>query len=106
MCDNEAMKGRSGLSTVLDSLRDEMPELAERFNVSELAVFGSSALGQASAGSDIDILVKFKKKPGLLEFMALEQHLSDRLGRRVDLVMEGALRPRLRRKILDQAVAI
>ncbi len=106
MCDNGAMKERSELSTILTSLRDEMPELAERFGVSELAVFGSSVLGRASARSDIDILVKFKEPPGLLEFMALEQHLSDRLGRRVDLVMEGALRPRLRRKILNQAVAV
>ena len=100
------MKGQSELSDVLASLRDEMPELVKNFKVAELAVFGSSAVGRVSARSDIDLLVKFSESPGLLLFIALEQHLSDRLGRRVDLVMEGALKPRLRRRILDQAVGV
>ena len=46
---------------VLDVLREHKATLAQRFGVSELALFGSFARDQATDDSDVDILVRFDK---------------------------------------------
>jgi predicted nucleotidyltransferase len=49
-------------------------------------------------------LVDFDEYPGLLEFVGLEQALSESLGMKVDLVMKSGLKPRLGRRILQDVV--
>jgi predicted nucleotidyltransferase len=46
-------------------------ELA-RFKVKSLAIFGSVARGEASADSDVDLLVEFLEPVGLFEFVRRE----------------------------------
>ena len=55
-------------------------------------------------GSDIDILVEFKPeaKLSLLEFVRLENYLSDLLGNKVDLVEKSVLKPRIGKHILKE----
>lgn len=94
------------LDTYLGTLREHLPELRERFQVHSLEVFGSYVHHRASPESDLDILVTFDSTPGLLAFLALENHLSDLLGVRVDLVMRDALKPRIGERILAEAVPV
>jgi hypothetical protein len=56
--------------------------------------------------SDLDLLVTFSEPPGLIQFVALENHLSDLLGVQVDLVMKNALKPRLGARILQAVVLV
>jgi predicted nucleotidyltransferase len=56
--------------------------------------------------SDLDILVTFSEPPGLIQFVALENHLSDLLGVDVDLVMKTALKPHLGERILHEVVPV
>lgn len=77
---------------VIDFLSSHRQELEEHFQVSSLALFGSMARGEAGPESDVDILVEFRKTPGLTEYMSLKFWLEDNLGRPVDLVMEKALK--------------
>jgi hypothetical protein len=65
-----------------------------------LGVFGSVARGEATAQSDVDLLVKFSKGKSLLAVVSLERQMSEALGRRVDLLTEGDLSPYLRSRIL------
>lgn len=78
--------------------------LLDQFGVARLDVFGSVALGTATAGSDIDLLVEFTRPIGLIEFAGLQQALSDLVGGHVDLVTRAALKPQLRERILGEAV--
>jgi len=78
---------------VIDFLSSHRQELEERFGITSLALFGSVARDEAGPESDVDILVEFRKTPGLTEYMRLKFWLEDRLGRPVDLVMKGALKP-------------
>lgn len=94
------------LGPVLTHLRDLLPELQERYAVDTLEVFGSQARGDAGHRSDIDVLVTFRETPDLLTFIALEDELSDQLGARIDLVMRRSLKPRLRDRILAEAVPV
>ena len=81
-------------------------ELHEKFHIKSLSVFGSVSKGTATSGSDIDILVRYQKTPGLFAFLDLKKYLEDIVGRPVDLVTEGALKKQLQDKILKEAVRV
>jgi uncharacterized protein len=76
----------------------------ERYGVAALFVFGSVARGEARDGSDVDLLVDFSRPIGLFEFIGLQDYLTSVLGRRVDLVTRAALKPRMRERVLTEAV--
>lgn len=87
-------------------LRIHLPELRERYGVRELRLFGSCLRGEHHKRSDLDVLVEFDRVPSLFEFIRLERHLSELLGRKVDLVMKSALKPTIGRYILEEAQVI
>lgn len=88
------------------ALRTALPDLKRRWPIRSLAVFGSVARGDASAASDLDVLVEFERSLGLSEFLALEAALSALVDRRVDLVTREALKPHIGRRVLDEAVRL
>jgi hypothetical protein len=87
-------------------LEQNLPLLQERYNVHSLGLFGSYVRHEQTPESDLDILVTFSETPGLLQFVALENHLSDLLGIQVDLVMRDALKPHLGQRILREVVLV
>jgi hypothetical protein len=89
------MPGTSTLADIKRSLRQHLPALRERYGVDTLALFGSYVRHEQRADSDLDVLVTFRETPGLLQFVDLEDTLSDLLGVPVDLVVEDALKPRI-----------
>lgn len=74
------------------TLREHLPELAEKYHVRTLEVFGSYVRNEQTATSDLDVLVTFSRTPSLFSFIELENHLSDLLGVKVDLVMRDSLK--------------
>lgn len=90
----------------LPPLRAHERELRERFHVRSLALFGSSARGQAGPASDVDLLVEFDRPIGLLHLSATALRLEGVLQRPVDLVLRRALRPELRGSVLAEAVNV
>ena len=70
-------------------------EICRRNDVSMLGVFGSVARGDATAESDVDLLVKFSNRKSLLAVVSLERQLSEALGRKVDVLTEAAISPYL-----------
>jgi predicted nucleotidyltransferase len=87
-------------------LRQHMPELSKRYNISYLGIFGSYVRGEQKEDSDLDILVEFSKTPDLFEFIGIKQDLSDILEVNVDLVMKSALKPSIGKKILEEVVQV
>ncbi|WP_048157733.1 nucleotidyltransferase family protein [Methanosarcina sp. Kolksee] len=83
-------------------LRQHLPELKEKYSVNYLGIFGSYIRGEQTKDSDLDVLVQFDKKPGLLKYIELENYLSDLLGIKVDLVMKSALKPNIGKRILNE----
>lgn len=71
-----------------------------------MGVFGSYLKNAQKKGSDVDILVEFEKPISLLKYLALEQQLSKLMGKKVDLVMKSALKPRIGKKILKEAIYV
>lgn len=91
---------------VLDTLRLLKPDLIERFGVTRLALFGSSARGEAKENSDIDIVVAFNGPATSKRYFGVQFLLEDQLGRPVDLVTEKALRPELKPFIEREAIDV
>ncbi|MDR0593693.1 MAG: nucleotidyltransferase domain-containing protein [Bifidobacteriaceae bacterium] len=78
---------------------------AER-GFSRLAVFGSLARGQAGTDSDVDLLAQPPEGATIGDLLDLKQVFEQILGRRVDLVTHGALKPGLDDDIRHQAVPL
>ena len=91
---------------VLDILRTHKPTLAERFGVTELALFGSFARDEATDKSDIEILVRYDGPATSRSYFGLQFYIEDLLGRRVDLVTQKALRSEFRPYVEREAVNV
>ncbi len=85
---------------------DRLIEICRKNDVAMVGIFGSVARGEATAQSDIDLLVKFAKRKSLLALVRLERDLSSALGRKVDLLTEAAISPYLRERILGELQVI
>jgi len=90
----------------LNTLAQVKPELAGRFGVCSIALFGSTARDAASLESDIDILVAFDGPATSAKYFGVQFLLEDLFGCRVDLVTEKALRPELRPYIKQEAIYV
>src|SRR3989442_15415007 len=80
---------------------DKLIDICRHNDVARIGVFGSSARGETTADSDIDLLVEFSKRKSLLSLVALEREMSVALGKKVDLLTEAAISPYLRDRILQ-----
>jgi hypothetical protein len=94
------------LQNILQKLRAYLPEIKDQYQIKAIGVFGSYVRGEENENSDIDILVEFSPdiEFGLLTFCQLENKLSEKLGRTVDLVTKDGLKPRLGEDILKEVV--
>jgi predicted nucleotidyltransferase len=81
----------------------EIRALAARYGVTDVRVFGSMARGDADEHSDVDLLVRPLPGTSLLELGGLVMDAQALLGRRVDVVTERGLNPRIRERILREA---
>jgi uncharacterized protein len=91
---------------ILKTLSQEMPFLKDRYQVKQCGLFGSYAYGRISTKSDVDILVQFEKPVGFFKFIELEDYLSEKLGIKVDLVTEEALKPLIRPHVMERVVYV
>ena len=91
---------------VLQALGRAKPELARRFGVTRLALFGSTVRDEARPGSDIDLVVSFDGAATSQRYFGVQFYLEDLLGCPVDLVTDKALRPELRPYIEREAVDV
>lgn len=94
------------MQKLMEILRQQRPVLAEQYNVASLELFGSYVRHEQRKDSDLDILVTFSKPPSLFKFVRLENHLSDTLGVKVDLVMKDSLKPAIGKNILREVIPV
>lgn len=91
-------------------IRDAVLDKLAPYGVRRLALFGSTARGENTPESDIDVLVTFeqpRRKPlSLLTWVCLEEELAQVLGRKVELVSETALSKYIRPYVEREKVVL
>ena len=86
--------------------RAEILQLCARYGASDVRVFGSVARGEADVASDVDLIVRFEPGRSLLDHAALWLELEALLGCRVDVISEAGLKPRVRDRVLSEAIPL
>jgi uncharacterized protein len=92
--------------------QDEIAEFCRRWQIVELALFGSVLRDDFRADSDIDVLVRFapQARHTLLDMVRMQKELEQILGRDVDLVERAAIEQSRnyirRRAILESAEVV
>ena len=87
-------------------LSEQQTQLALRYGVRSLSLFGSVARDEAGAASDVDLLVEFDRPVGYFGLFALQDHLESLLGCKVDLGTPDSLKPRIRARVLRESVRV
>ena len=90
---------------IRDILAQHKEELADRYKVKEIGIFGSYIRGEQKNDSDLDILVEFKEPIGL-DFIELAEFLESILEVKVDLVSKGAVKPNRWRYIKEDLIYV
>ncbi len=92
------------INQILEALKSEPLKSA----IKKAALFGSYLKGKEKSNSDVDILVELNPeiRVGLFKFVAMERILSERLGKKVDLLTYGALSRYFRDRVLKEAEVI
>ena len=91
---------------ILATLAERKSDIAARFGVRRLALFGSAARDELRPESDVDVLVEFEGAATYDGYFSLKDHLEALLGRPVDLVTERGLKPRARRQVERDLVRV
>lgn len=99
-------KNEVSVETLLRERRAEILSSAHRHGASNVRIFGSVARGEATADSDIDLLVEAGEQTSPWFPAGLVQELESLLGKPVDVVTENSLHWLLRRRILKEATPL
>ncbi|QXD14210.1 nucleotidyltransferase domain-containing protein [Rhodocaloribacter litoris] len=85
--------------------QDALARFCRRHHIIRLSLFGSVLHGTAGPDSDLDLLVEFDPDhvPGFIGLSAIEQALSEAVGRRVDLRTPKDLSPWFREAVRAEA---
>lgn len=100
---------RSQLGPQADKLRRQRRRLldaAEKHGVGHLRAFGSLARGEATADSDIDLLVDLKPGRTLLDLAAFRHEAGEILDLPVDVTTADMLKDRIRDEVLREALPL
>lgn len=92
---------------ILLFLKTHKQEMAQRFGVVSIGLFGSYARDEARDDSDIDIAIEIASdKKSLSNFIGVRRYLESRLGKKVDLGIESTLKPLTRELVAREIIHV
>ena len=94
------------LEALLGQKRQDVPRIARKYGARRVRIFGSVPRGEADNQSDVDFLVDLDPGRSLLDLGGLQFELEALLGCPVDVVTERGLKPRIRERVLREAVPV
>lgn len=94
------------LEELLKAKREEILRVCAKYGARNVRVFGSVVRGEADEQSDVDFLVELEPGRTLFDLGGLQYDLEQLLRCRVDVVTERGLKPRIRERVLREAVPL
>jgi predicted nucleotidyltransferase len=92
--------------TSLKDKRKDILRIASKYGARNVRIFGSLARGESREDSDIDFLVDMEPGRSLFDLGGLLMDLQNLLAQKVDVVTEKGLRPRIRDRVLKEALPL
>jgi predicted nucleotidyltransferase len=90
----------------IEAQRPRIREIARRHGATSVRLFGSFARGEASATSDVDLLVDMEPGRSLVDLIALQHELEALLGRDVDIATTRSLSSYIRESVEGEALEL
>ena len=90
----------------IEIIRKKILPILKREGVSRAGIFGSVARGEATAKSDVDILVRLPRSFDLFDLVRIKNNLEKTLDRKVDLVEYSVIKQMIRKQVLAEEVRI
>ena len=95
------------ISKEIEKLKPKIVLILKKNNVIRAGIFGSYARGEQKKNSDIDILIEINNPNiTLLGFIKIKHKLEDVLKKKVDLVEYEAIKPLIKKRVLDEEIRI
>jgi len=93
-------------SKSFSNLKLKVLKILKKYKIKKAGIFGSYALGKQKKNSDVDILIKPTKNMGMFDIVRIENELSEKIGKEVDLITYNGVNHLLRKRILKEEVRI
>ena len=90
---------------ILDYLHRHKQEFETKFDITNIALFGSYATGQEHSQSDIDLVVDMKTN-NYFKLIAFENFLHERLQKKVDVGFLGSMKSFIKNSIEDDLIYV
>lgn len=90
----------------LEEIKAIITPIAEKYHLKKVNLFGSYARGEATAKSDIDLVIDFYKTIDLFTLAEIIQSFETVLQKNVDVLIYKNLTPELMWNIIDDEVLI
>jgi len=89
-----------------DLQQKELKTMYQKQGITYLGLFGSSARGESTSQSDVDLLIDFEGHKSLFDLDDLKFYFQDMLGRKIDLAMKGHLKKAFEPYIMKDLITI
>ncbi len=90
----------------IEKIKQQILPILKEAGVLRSSLFGSVARGEATADSDVDILVELPEGTSLFDLVGLKLDLEKALKKKVDVGTYNSVKPRIKERVLAEAVQI
>ena len=89
---------------LIEYLKNNKEKFKQKYQISELYLFGSVAKEKDTSKSDIDLIVKFNGKMNFTKLFGIKYELEDKFHKKVDLLELEAIKPELKKYIIMEKI--
>jgi len=107
MLADKELNFKGGGNKEIEKIKSKIIKVLKKNKVKRAGIVGSYARGEQKKNSDIDIVIEIDdKNMSLLDFVRLKLLLEHILKRKTDLVEYDAIKPQIKKRMLEEEVRI